>query len=356
LPGARLTPIKPLLFSADFDLPQSGQALFLPHLRQLFPNAQDVAAESIRAWSEKVCSAVLERFPENQPWLLHVEPHYGVRQVHHVGARAWHSLSRNRSQPRDVASKGQGIDPEAGKNRCALIRSAVVETLRKKRRHLLKNLQAEPASFTESHSIVQVCLTAPNQGFISASLSPEPHSLRHLISSFPMGRVEVEPDKLAPSRAFAKLVESELRLGRCIQSGETCVDLGASPGSWTYVAAARGARVLAVDRAHLREDLMGHPSVEFIAHDAFSYKPPRSVEWLLCDVIVEPERSAELLLQWIQNKWTNGFIVTLKLKDSPDNLRVLQKLRDQLSELCAEFWITRLCSNKKEVCVFGYRE
>ena len=86
------------------------------------------------------------------------------------------------------------------------------------------------------------------------------------------------------SRAFAKLAEAELRLGRRIAARDTCVDLGASPGSWTYVAVRRGARVTAVDRADLREDLMQHKNVRFERGDAFRFEPASPVDWLLCDV------------------------------------------------------------------------
>ncbi len=355
LPGAQLRPVKPLLFCADFELPQGMPMPFLPHARQFFPNAVSVRADSIRAWSEEMARAIMTQIPEDRPWVLHIEPHYGVRQVHRVGARAWHSMSRTHTQPRP-ADPGPGIDPGAGKNRCALIRTALLELLRKKRRHLLKNLRGEAAPFTCDESLVQACLTAPDSGFISVAPAPLPYEQRHLVSFLPMGRVEVASDKAAPSRAFAKLVESEIRLGRRIQTGETCVDLGAAPGSWTYVAAARGARVLAVDRSPLREDLMRHRSVEFVAHDAFTFKPPRPVDWLLCDVIAEPERSAELLTEWLRNRWTNAFVVTLKLKDSPESVEMLDRVAARLRDLVSELRISRLCANKKEVCAFGCRE
>jgi 23S rRNA (cytidine2498-2'-O)-methyltransferase len=58
----------------------------------------------------------------------------------------------------------------------------------------------------------------------------------------------VAADKTAPSRAFAKLIEAEQRLGRAIRRGETCADLGASPGSWIPVPF-DAARVAAVDRS-----------------------------------------------------------------------------------------------------------
>jgi 23S rRNA (cytidine2498-2'-O)-methyltransferase len=76
-----------------------------------------------------------------------------------------------------------------------------------------------------------------------------PFVFRSLLSPYPKGEIPVASDKAAPSRAFSKLLEAEQRLGCRIRPGETCVDLGASPGSWSYVALNRGARVIAVDRA-----------------------------------------------------------------------------------------------------------
>jgi 23S rRNA (cytidine2498-2'-O)-methyltransferase len=92
------------------------------------------------------------------------------------------------------------------------------------------------------------------------------------------------------------------------------VDLGAAPGSWTYLALNRGAHVTAVDRSPLRQDLMNHPRLRFMRGDAFQFKPPLPVDWLLCDVVAAPERSAELLLRWLRNRWCRHFVVTLKLK------------------------------------------
>ena len=53
--------------------------------------------------------------------------------------------------------------------------------------------------------------------------------------------------RAAPSRAFAKLTEALARLGHWMGPGERCVDLGASPGGWSFVALGKGAQVIAVD-------------------------------------------------------------------------------------------------------------
>jgi 23S rRNA (cytidine2498-2'-O)-methyltransferase len=251
-----------------------------------------------------------------------------------------------------MAESRPAQDTEAGRHRCRLIREALVETLQKKRRHLLRHLRGEPAHFTAGDSLVQLLLSAPDAGFISVAAAPAPFEQRHLLSPFPNGEVPIASDKTAPSRAFAKLVEAELRLGRAIQAGETCVDLGASPGSWTYAAVARGARVIAVDRSPLREDLMRNRRVEFKRGDAFRFQARRPVDWLLCDVIAAPERTAELLLGWLRRKWCRHFIVTLKLKDAA-GADVLALLKRELPPLTRELFLTRLCANKKELCAFG---
>jgi 23S rRNA (cytidine2498-2'-O)-methyltransferase len=232
--------------------------------------------------------------------------------------------------------------------------------LQRKRRHLLRQLRIEPVPFTPNDSLVQVLLTAPDSGFISVTPLPTPFEQRHVISPFPKGEVPLASDKAAPSRAFAKLVEAERRLGRAIQAGETCVDLGAAPGSWTYVAVRRGAKVLAVDRSPLREDLMQNRQVEFISGDAFRFELPgygvtrlqHPVDWLLCDVIAEPARSAKLLLDWLQRRWCRRFVVTIKLRDA-SGLDALTMLKRELPRLTSELYLMRLCANKKEACAFG---
>jgi 23S rRNA (cytidine2498-2'-O)-methyltransferase len=234
-----------------------------------------------------------------------------------------------------------------------LIRASLLEQLKKKRRRLLRNLQSEPGPFTPATSLVQVLLNNPEEGFISVAPAPLPWHNAHLVSPYPKGEVPVAADKSAPSRAFAKLVEAELRLGKQIGRSETCVDLGAAPGSWTYMAVQRGAKVTAVDRSTLRDDLMRHRNLRFESGDAFKFKPPGPVDWLLCDVIAPPERTAGLLCDWLCNRWCRHFIVTLKLKDDSASREVLTRLKQELPALADPLFITRLSANKKEAAVFG---
>lgn len=294
--------------------------LWLAFARQTLPDAVALSATSINAWADRIIDAIVGRFPDDQPWRLHLWPQYG--------------------------------EGKAGMNRCELIRASLIERLKKRRRHLLRSMIDSEAVFDAATSLVQCFLTSPESGWLSVSIAPKVHAHRQLISSFPRGEIPLADDKSAPSRAFTKLVESEHRLGRFIERGQTCVDLGASPGSWSYVAIQRWAHVIAVDRSELREDLMLNPRLRFETADAFKYQPPQIVDWLVCDVIAAPQRSIDLLLEWLREKRMRNFVVTIKFKGH-DEYALLETLKREAPLLCADFHLKRLCANKNEVCAFG---
>ena len=380
LPGARTGALAGDLLECQFGISPGQRLPQLAFLRQLLPNAMPLHAESIRAWAAEIVERLAGVIPDDQPWGLHIEPQYSSPSVHHIGARAWHTLAMRkaaggtarRSASITKPSAGQTASdalfsghprraPEtAGRHRCVLVREAVLNLLSKKRRHLLRQLQpvpglpptpdVEPPS--PRHTLVQVLLLEPGKGFFSIAPAPLPFEQSHLISPFPKGIIAPAVDKSAPSRAFAKLLEAELRMGIAVERGQTCVDLGASPGSWTYVVANRGAFVLAVDHSPLREDLMAHRQVQFRKLNAFAFQPSQPFDWLLCDVIADPEQTAALLLEWARRRWCRHFIVTIKLRGD-SGLAVLDRLKRELPPLTGQLFFKQLCANKKEVCVFG---
>ena len=128
--------------------------------------------------------------------------------------------------------------------------------------------------------------------------------------------------------------------------------LGSSPGSWTYVALNRGARVIAVDRSPLRADLMRHPNLMFVRGDAFRFAPPAPVDWLLCDVIAYPDRVLALLERWLTERWCRKFCATIKFRGHGD-YAMLERFKTMLEESGAEFQLRRLNSNKNEVTAMG---
>jgi len=290
---------------------------------QCLPEAVSFPIPSIRSAAEVLVKELIGRLPDAAPWRLQVVARYGTEE-------------------------------SAGLNRCRLIREAVIEQLRKRRRSLLKTLAPDSAlrPFDAGESFVQLLLTSPELGFLSILPAPGPSLLRGVVSPFPRGEVPVAVDKEAPSRAFTKLAESERRLGLAISKDETCVDLGASPGSWTYMPVRRGARVTAVDRSPLRDDLMRSPLVTFVQGDAFKFQPPEPVDWLLCDVIAAPERSIDLVLDWVRTRRCRRFVVTIKFKGDTEYAK-LDRLKQEMPPLCGAFHLLHLCANKNEVCVFG---
>jgi 23S rRNA (cytidine2498-2'-O)-methyltransferase len=337
------------MFACDVE-PEPASFPRLAFARQILPQARAVSASSIRKWAGLVVDAIAGVLPDHQRWSLHVYPFEEVLGTTRMGARAWHSRARAGEPP--PARAPSPASNSAGPTRCRLIREAVLELLQKRRRHLVRYLRRDEGPFGEDEALVQLVLTSPDAGFFSLAPAPLPFAARHSLSCFAGGQVEPATDKQAPSRAFAKLVEAEVRMSRRIAAGETCVDLAASPGGWTYVAVQRGAKVMAVDRAELRPDLMQHRNVRFERGDAFRFEPPAGVDWLLCDVIAGAERTAALLVQWLRERWCRHFVVTLKVDDE-GSLPVLSQLKRELPELTSELWLLRLCANKKEVCAFG---
>jgi 23S rRNA (cytidine2498-2'-O)-methyltransferase len=348
-PGADASELLPGLFETGLDVRNVELVPHLAFVRQALPAASKLDAVSIKSWAGLLADATAGVLPDHQPWALHVFPFTTHMSSGRMGAREWHTRTRSGSSPAKVELRPAA---SVGQPRCDLIVEAARELLAKRRRHLLRALRRTPKPFGEHEALVQLMLTAPQAGYLSVAPAPLPFSARHLIACFPGGVVSPPLDREAPSRAYLKLLEAEARLGCAISARETCVDLGASPGGWTYVAAKRGARVTAVDRSELREDLMRHRAVRFQRGDAFRYEPDTPVDWLICDVIAAAERSVELLLRWLERGLCRRFVVTIKLAEG-DARGALARLKRELPQHAEPYFVLRLCHNKKEISAFG---
>lgn len=138
-------------------------------------------------------------------------------------------------------------------------------------------------------------------------------------SPFPMGECRFEEDRLGPpSRAYLKLWEALTRLGAHPGPGDTCLDLGASPGGWTWVLASLGAAVRAVDKAPLDPRVAAMPGVKPIVESAFALAP-ELVDWLVCDVIAYPARVFDLMERWIAAGTAGRIVCTVKFQGATDH-------------------------------------
>jgi 23S rRNA (cytidine2498-2'-O)-methyltransferase len=140
-------------------------------------------------------------------------------------------------------------------------------------------------------------------------------------ANVPSGEYHFIEDKGGPpSRAYLKLWEALTRLGTNPLEGEHVLDVGSSPGGWTYAAAKLGASVTSIDGADLDPKVTQLSGVKFIRGDAFKLKPEQipPIDWFLSDMICDPKRIPELIAPWMKITPRPTFIVTLKFKGECD--------------------------------------
>jgi 23S rRNA (cytidine2498-2'-O)-methyltransferase len=140
-------------------------------------------------------------------------------------------------------------------------------------------------------------------------------------SPFPNGAVRFVEDKQGPpNRAYLKLWEALTLIGRHPQPGERCLDLGASPGGWTWALAKLGARVMSVDKAPLDPAVASMPGVDVRQASAFALSPQDigPVDWLLSDVVCYPRRLYRLVQTWMASGLARNFVCTVKFQGETD--------------------------------------
>ncbi|OQA08803.1 MAG: Ribosomal RNA large subunit methyltransferase M [bacterium ADurb.Bin374] len=145
---------------------------------------------------------------------------------------------------------------------------------------------------------------------------------------WPSPDVLLEFDPIAPCRSYYKLEEAWLEAGSAPKRGQTCVDIGAAPGGWTWSALRRGARVTAVDAADLDRRVAAEKNCEHRRDNGYEYMPEKAVDWLLCDMIVRPMATIGLVERWLEAGMCRGFVVNVKFrgKDPSSILNAIEKL------------------------------
>ncbi len=164
------------------------------------------------------------------------------------------------------------------------------------------------------------------------------------LSPFPLGEFKFDEDKVTPpSRAYLKLWELFTVHGVQPKLGQKVVDLGSSPGGWTWVLQQLGCHVISVDKAPLDAKIGKLPHIEALKKDAFKLTPDDigAVDWLFSDIICYPQKLLEYLKPWIA---------------TPVNLACTLKFQGEIDpEIIKEFLkvpgsrIVHLLHNKHEV-------
>jgi len=138
-------------------------------------------------------------------------------------------------------------------------------------------------------------------------------------SPWPMGIPRLRMPRGAPSRSTLKLAEAlaffvgDEALAKRMRPGMTAVDLGASPGGWTWQLVRHGLMVTAVDNGPMDAALLESGQVRHRREDAFRFRPPDPVDWMVCDVVESPSRVCALVARWVAEGWCREAIFNLKL-------------------------------------------
>ena len=144
----------------------------------------------------------------------------------------------------------------------------------------------------------------------------------HCTSPFPNGEVRFVEDRTGPpSRAYLKFWEALTLIGRYPEPDEVCLDLGSSPGGWSWGLQQMGARVISVDKAPLAPEIARLPGIEHRQESAFAVDPRtvRRVDWLFSDVICYPPRLFALVERWIAAGTCRNFVCTIKFQGQTDH-------------------------------------
>ncbi|MGZ6419152.1 MAG: SAM-dependent methyltransferase, partial [Pseudobdellovibrio sp.] len=194
--------------------------------------------------------------------------------------------------------------------------------------------KSEAVKFLKSQKNLGVFLPSPANNKLSASIRkelrelkvkrityeiPSPFNFKYFVwtlgseneiilcekphSQFPLGWHEFNEDKnTPPNRAYLKLWEVLALNYIQLKPDDVAIDVGSSPGGWTWALSEQIKKVYSVDKAPLDSKVSHHANIFYQSHDAFTIDPNdfKDCTWLFSDIICTPQRLLELIEQWHQ--------------------------------------------------------
>ena len=212
-------------------------------------------------------------------------------------------------------------------------------------------LQANGSLHDSAHKRLHVFLPEGATAWIGES--------RANANDWPMGIPRLRMPPGAPSRSTLKLAEAvHVFLGdresALLRTGMRAVDLGAAPGGWTWQLVQRGIFVIAVDNGPLKGAVRDDRLVTHLREDAFRFRPRRPVDWLVCDVVDQPMRIAELIARWIADGAARRAIFNLKLpmKKRYDEVRRCMQRIGEMAPAAGTLAVRQLYHDREEVTAY----
>jgi 23S rRNA (cytidine2498-2'-O)-methyltransferase len=183
-----------------------------------------------------------------------------------------------------------------------------------------------------------------------------------LRSQWPMGIARLRSPSSAPSRSTLKLEQAFIHfLGEQwreqMDDCHTAVDLGASPGGWTWQLVNQKINVYAIDNGPMDKTLMETGLVDHLKEDGFVWTPPKIVDWLVCDMVEKPMRVARLMYEWLHKRHARYAIFNLKLPMKKryqewQDIKEKMEIQIALEHPNATFKAKHLYYDREEITVF----
>jgi 23S rRNA (cytidine2498-2'-O)-methyltransferase len=202
-----------------------------------------------------------------------------------------------------AVQRNWGLYGAAHHRRCALIEARLPPV----RARALVFPEAAPVSHLGGWTLL-----APERLLFSAAKT----------SAFVNGACRFEEDHIGPpSRAYLKLWEACAVWRDWPRPDQACLDLGASPGGWTWAIASLGAGVVAVDRAPLADQVAAMGGVSMLRESAFVLEPESvaPMDWLFSDIVAYPEKLLALVVRWIASGRVARVVCTVKFQGDTDH-------------------------------------
>ncbi|MDH5545041.1 MAG: 23S rRNA (cytidine(2498)-2'-O)-methyltransferase RlmM [Gammaproteobacteria bacterium] len=199
--------------------------------------------------------------------------------------------------------------------------------------------------------------------FLSTAAAAIGYSPLSNSSPWAMGIPRLRLPKSAPSRATLKLDEAfltfmdERERNQKLRSGMSAIDLGAAPGGWTWQLARYNMHIIAVDNGNMDQKLLDTGLITHLREDGFRYRPDKTVDWMVCDIVEQPIKVATMVAKWLTNRWCHATVFNLKLpmKKRYQELRLcLDTIEHALHENGVAFRMLckQLYHDREEVTVF----
>ena len=159
----------------------------------------------------------------------------------------------------------------------------------------------------------------------------------HCSSPMPNGEWIFNEDKVnPPSRAYLKLWEFFTRFRVHPTKQDIVIDLGASPGGWTWVLSGLSKQVIAIDKSPLDPRAL-KANVLFKAGDAFkvNLNELSDASWVFSDVVCYPDKLHAFIARLVAEYPNKNFVFTVKFQggNHTETIEPFENLPGQLVHL-----------------------